>query len=174
MTDTPRIYVSCLAAYNNGKLHGAWIDADQDPDDIWSEINQMLSKSPEPDAEEWAIHDYENFFSIKLSEYEDIEKVSETARQLVEHGTAYAAYVNNVGIDYATLEDFEDTYMGCWDSEEDYAYHLWKEMGIIKKLKECGVTDSYIDWEQVARDLFIDSYWSHEESYHEVYVFTRQ
>ena len=25
----PRIYVACLAAYNNGYLHGAWIDADQ-------------------------------------------------------------------------------------------------------------------------------------------------
>ena len=25
--DTPRIYVACLAAYNNGRLHGRWIDA---------------------------------------------------------------------------------------------------------------------------------------------------
>ena len=24
----PRIYVACLAAYNNGILHGVWIDAD--------------------------------------------------------------------------------------------------------------------------------------------------
>ena len=29
LTDQPRIYVACLAAYNNGYLHGAWIDADQ-------------------------------------------------------------------------------------------------------------------------------------------------
>lgn len=29
-----RIYVACLAAYNNGILHGAWIDADQDVDDM--------------------------------------------------------------------------------------------------------------------------------------------
>ena len=28
----PRIYVACLAAYNNGYLHGVWIDADQDAD----------------------------------------------------------------------------------------------------------------------------------------------
>lgn len=26
--DGPRIYVACLAAYNNGHLHGRWIDAD--------------------------------------------------------------------------------------------------------------------------------------------------
>lgn len=24
----PRIYAACLAAYNSGYLHGAWIDAD--------------------------------------------------------------------------------------------------------------------------------------------------
>jgi hypothetical protein len=28
----PRIYVACLSAYNNGHLHGWWIDADQEPD----------------------------------------------------------------------------------------------------------------------------------------------
>ena len=33
---TPRIYVACLAAYNNGRLHGRWIDADQSVEDIWS------------------------------------------------------------------------------------------------------------------------------------------
>jgi len=33
-TDTPRIYVACLAAYNAGKLHGEWIDADQDAEAI--------------------------------------------------------------------------------------------------------------------------------------------
>ena len=27
---TPKIYVACLAAYNNGHLHGEWIDATQD------------------------------------------------------------------------------------------------------------------------------------------------
>ncbi len=29
-----RIYVACLAAYNNGILHGAWIDATQGEDGI--------------------------------------------------------------------------------------------------------------------------------------------
>ena len=58
---TPRIYVACLAAYNNGQLHGAWIDADQSADAIHEEIRAMLASSPTPGAEEWAIHDYERF-----------------------------------------------------------------------------------------------------------------
>ncbi len=55
-SDGPRIYVACLAAYNNGHLHGRWIDAAQDAEDIQSEISEMLSASPIPNAEEWAIH----------------------------------------------------------------------------------------------------------------------
>lgn len=52
-----RIYVACPAAYNNGILHGCWIDADQDVDGIWSGINAMLKSSPIAGAEEYAIHD---------------------------------------------------------------------------------------------------------------------
>ena len=53
--DAPRIYVACLAAYNNGCLHGRWIDATT-PDEIMDEVRAMLAASPLPGAEEWAIH----------------------------------------------------------------------------------------------------------------------
>ena len=42
MSEEIRIYVACLAAYNNGKLHGVWIDATDDIDDIQDQINDML------------------------------------------------------------------------------------------------------------------------------------
>ncbi|MAT51155.1 MAG: antirestriction protein [Porticoccaceae bacterium] len=109
----PRIYVGCLAAYNNGKLHGEWIDADQDADDIREEIREILQSSPESQhechdeecgykgqcdedgtcpecgedwriAEEWAIHDYEEFGGIKISEYEDIDVVARLGNVLSE------------------------------------------------------------------------------------------
>ena len=41
----PRIYVACLAAYNNGYLHGAWIDADQGADEIRSGPAPVLFRS---------------------------------------------------------------------------------------------------------------------------------
>ncbi|WP_273241477.1 antirestriction protein ArdA [Hyphomonas atlantica corrig.] len=55
LRDTPRIYVACLAAYNNGRLHGAWIDATE-PDEMMQGVRAMLAASPEPGAEEWSIH----------------------------------------------------------------------------------------------------------------------
>jgi len=71
-TDTPRIYVACLASYNAGILHGEWIDA-TDADTIREAIQEMLKGSPTAGAEEWAIHDYEGFGSIRLSEWEDVD-----------------------------------------------------------------------------------------------------
>ena len=62
MSEEIRIYVADLAAYNNGKLHGVWIDATQNLEDIQDQINAMLAESPEGFAEEYAIHDYEGFW----------------------------------------------------------------------------------------------------------------
>ena len=50
-TDTPRIYVACLASYNAGILHGRWIDADNGAEQVQEEIENMLAESPEYGAE---------------------------------------------------------------------------------------------------------------------------
>ncbi len=165
-TITPRIYVACLAAYNNGKLHGRWIDANQDADAIHEEIQDMLKNSPEPFAEEYAIHDYEGFEGLHLSEYESIKDVVRYARLIEEHGEAYAAYANNVGVDYATEEGFEESYQGEWDSEEAFAENLADEtMDIPERLA------FYFDYEKFARDLFMCDYYSVQSSQYTVYVF---
>lgn len=169
---TPRIYCACLSAYNNGKLHGTWIDCDQDADAIKAEIEEMLTNSPEPDAEEWAIHDLENWQGIDIGEFEEIERLAELAQMLAEHGEAFAAYYRYYGSD-ATLEDFTEHYLGEYKSEEDFAYELWQESGLVKQLEDLKVCDSYIDWEAIARDLFIDSYLSVEVSFNQLYVFSR-
>jgi len=52
----PQIYIACLSAYNNGKLHGNWVTVDGDVDDLEAAIAEVIKTSPEPDAEEWAIH----------------------------------------------------------------------------------------------------------------------
>ncbi|MEP1172248.1 MAG: antirestriction protein ArdA, partial [Alphaproteobacteria bacterium] len=55
LRETQRIYVACLAAYNNGHLHGAWIEATS-PDEVRDKVRAMLAASPEPDGDEWSIH----------------------------------------------------------------------------------------------------------------------
>jgi antirestriction protein len=73
---SPKIYVACLAAYNCGYLHGAWIDvSNATKGDIEAEIYNVLAQSPCQQAEEWAIHDDEDFGGIRLSEYSSIDDV---------------------------------------------------------------------------------------------------
>ncbi len=165
---TPRIYVACLAAYNSGVLHGQWIDANQDPEAIQNEIQDMLDASPVLDAEEWAIHDYEGFEGLHLSEYESVERVSEIAGFIAEYGEAWALYAEYVGLEYATKESFEEAYQGQWDSEEDFAEDLASEtMEIPEHLR------FYIDYEKFARDLFINDYFSADGESGKSYVFHR-
>jgi len=85
---TPRIYVACLAAYNAGHLHGTWIQANQAVEDIRSEVSAMLTASPEPNAEEWAIHDYEGFGEIRLRAWETLERVTTIAAGITKHGVS--------------------------------------------------------------------------------------
>jgi antirestriction protein len=168
--ETPRIYVACLAAYNNGKLHGEWIDCNQDSSDIWDKINAMLAASPQPNAEEWAIHDFENWEGIQIGEHEDIEKLAELARLIKEHGKPFALFYQDNGSD-TTVEDFQDHYMGQYENEEDFVYQTWEEQGTLKKLEEIGINEFYIDWAAIARDWFISDFHSVEAGYKETYVF---
>jgi len=86
---SPEIYIACLASYNNGILYGKWIDANQFSKDLEVEIQEILAESPEPNAEEWAIHDYSDFDDIRLSEYEGLETISQVAQNIVEHGELF-------------------------------------------------------------------------------------
>jgi len=73
---TPRIYVASLSDYNAGRLHGAWIDADSDVDVMAEQVADMLAKSRHQPAEDYAIHDYEGFGPIRLSEFTPLSEVA--------------------------------------------------------------------------------------------------
>lgn len=165
---TPRIYVACLAAYNSGTLHGDWIDAAQDKDAILEEIRGMLSRSPEPMAEEWAIHDYEGFHGLTLHEYEDIEKVAAIATFIEEHGKLGAELLSHCGgdIEEATAA-MEDQYRGCYTSLESFAEELYAECYEIPKYLQ-----NYIDYEAIARDMELSGdVFTIETRFDEIHVF---
>jgi antirestriction protein len=127
----PRIYVACLAAYNNGRLHGAWIDATQNVDEIQGEITKMLKASPEEGAEEYAIHDYEGFESASIEEYQSIESVIAIAAFIKEHGALGGKLLGY----FSNLDDaktaIEENYAGEFDSLTDFARELTEESTAI-------------------------------------------
>jgi len=153
---TPRVYVASLADYNNGELHGAWIDADQDPDELRAEIQNMLGRSLEPVAEEWAIHDYEGFGPFQVGEYESLEVVSAVALGIAECGLAFAAYASWAGTSEEALRQFDNCFLGLWPSLDAYARDMASEFewdSALEQLPESMRPYVDIDYEALVRDL---------------------
>ncbi len=150
----PRIYVACLASYNSGDLYGKWIDATQSVARIREEIEVMLRFSPQLGAEEWAIHDYENFGKVSLSEYEDLERVSRAALLIKEFPEAAADVIDYYGglreLDEAE-EALRERYHGRWAEPEDWAEDLLQEQGDWEQIPEH--LRRYLDLEAYVRDL---------------------
>lgn len=174
--ETPRIYVASLSDYNAGVLHGRWVDCDQDADDIYAEIQDMLAASPTAKryplekAEEYAIHDQEGWHGLLVHEWANIEQLAELAEQLAEHGEAYAAYVANVGLKYATVEDFRDSYVGEYDSISDFAYDWLYEMSGLDV--PSGLA-GFIDYDAVWRELDCEGWWHHYTNEYTYYIFSQ-
>lgn len=146
-----RIYVACLASYNNGTLHGTWIDATQGVDGIWREVSKMLLKSPAEFAEEWAIHDHEGFGGIHISEYEGFDTIAEYAEFIEGHGDLGAKLISYYGGFDNAKEAIADHYAGEYNSLSDYAEQLTAETTQIPEALRY-----YIDYDKMARDLEIN------------------
>lgn len=162
----PKIYVACLAAYNNGQLHGAWIDAAQEPGAIRQEIAAMLRASPIPLAEEYAIHDYEDFAGAPLNEYTGIDEVAAIAALLAEHGGVVGRLIAHCGDVDSARTMMEDQYIGVYPSLAAFAEEITEETTNIP-----DPLRFYIDWAAMGRDLAVNDVLAIELRWDEVHLF---
>jgi antirestriction protein len=152
MISETKIYVADIVAYNNGVLHGVWIEDLLDLDEINQQVANMLSKSPVGYAEEYAIHDYEGFGELEIGEFVSLNRINQIAIFLNEYqdcGDVVLTYCNgDIGEANRLLED---CYQGIYDSIEDYAQEIFEECySIPDPLKY------YIDWNRLARDMLLN------------------
>lgn len=169
-----RIYVACLAAYNAGKLHGEWIDANQSPEEIHAEISAMLKASPERGSEEWAVHDYEGFGGISLSEWPAIERVSKIASLIEDHGDAFPLWYTVQDGQNLECEELEEKFLEQWqgahDSKEEFADYLLDSTGQLAEIPEFA--RRYFDFSAYARDLELSGDYSFVPCNGQVYAFS--
>jgi len=147
----PQIYVACLAAYNNGHLYGKWITPKADRDELEAQIKEVLKFSPIPGAEEWAIHDYDDF--PNLGEYPDLDKLIQVQEAIDEHGKYVVhAFLENWSIE--DLDHIQDAYYGEYDSFSEFAQQLAEDT--IEGLNDNSTLSRYFDWNAWERDLEYD------------------
>jgi len=163
----PRIYVACLAAYNEGRLHGAWIDVGEDVEDVRAAVAAMLAASPAPGAEEYAIHDHDDFGGVEVGEYMRLEALVEIAEFLRERGSLGALVLAHVGGDLEAARGAFDEYRGVYSRLSDYFAELTEETVTIPEALRL-----YIDYDAMARDAVLGGeVFTVETAHDEVHVF---
>ena len=144
----PAIYAACLAAYNRGLLHGAWIAVEDDADAVRAAIAAMLAASPVVGAEEWAIHDHEGFGGVAIGEYAAIDRVVEVAAFLRRRGRLGALVLDHLDGDLgAASTALDEQYHGLFDSLAEVFQSLTEDSLTIP-----AALQAYIDWDAMARD----------------------
>ena len=150
----PSIYVESLAAYNSGLEHGVWIDLSvNDESEVKEEIEQMLKSSPVP-GEEWAIHDYDDFYGLIISKQERIDDLCELAEWFEDNEDkieAMVAYIECLGGIDQGLRGFDNNYIGEYDDIGAYAREFCEEMGYLNDLPTC--IEENIDFDSMGEDF---------------------
>ena len=141
----PRIYVACLGCYNEGRLNGKWVDAD--------EYEDYTHKCKNPQHEEYAIHDYDAM--PNLGEYPDSEKVVEVAEAVIEHGFDVVNDFIGWGFqDVSRIPDAFITTLDGWNHNKELGVYLIHELCMMDIPDEMSY---YFDYEAYGRDASINS-----------------
>ena len=148
---TPRVWIGCLACYNDGRLVGDWFDADTADEVTTYDVH---GDSRADSHEELWVFDHEN---IPVRGEMDpltaaawgrcLAEVDERLRPALCAWVESGNYVTEGDTDLPSISDFEDSYQGHWESFEDYARQL---AGVPEEIA------NYFDWDSWTSDLAFD------------------
>ena len=153
--NTPAVYVGTYGKYNEGSVFGEWIDITKFDDyDAFIEVCRRLHADEEDP--ELMIQDYENFpycwYSESIMDEETFEKIQKYAN--MDDKSLFDAYYEATGDE--SIEKCLESYMGDFDSEEDFAEHIINECYDLDRMM--GHLKYYFNYEAYAKDLFRDGY----------------
>ncbi|MEQ7202605.1 antirestriction protein ArdA [Lactococcus lactis] len=151
--ETPKIYVVNLNSYNNGRTRGKWYELPVD----FSRIKSDLLLDVEY-GEEYAIHDFENFYGYKVGEYSSIQELNEYAEKLEEISDIdhLKDFLEIYSID-DIINNKDDLDFVEAENDEDLAQELIEQMGGLEVLS-IETLQRYFNFSAYGRDLAIGDY----------------
>ena len=164
-----RVYVACLACYNEGKINGQWMTADE-LEIAWEHdwVDESTDKRilcPHDEHEEWAIHDYDGDVSrLNMGEHPDIPELIEHMNALDDYdGTSYvpAFLMAEEMIGRFPSQEEVENLMDVWEMVDDtseWAEELCSEIYHTELEAVPHFITVTIDWEWVADQLLHDYY----------------
>ncbi|UTT65235.1 antirestriction protein ArdA [Janibacter sp. CX7] len=139
---TPRVWIGCLACYNDGRLVGEWFAAEGAEDITLEEVHAHAGGVRWGCEELWVMDTDGLPISREMSPAEAGEwsallaEVDEWQRDALAAWVASGDYIAEGRGDLPSLPDFEERYAGEWDTFEDYAAELFDDLGYGAEMPE--------------------------------------
>lgn len=148
-TETIKVWIGDLGAYNGGRLVGKWFDLDEyeGKEELLEAVLEEVME-PQNKGGDWFIADVESPVS-GLSAEPDLDELFEIKAALEEFDADVVSAALHEGI---SLDSIKDYYEGAYKDEEDYAVQLIDNMGGPGALDK-QTLEMYFDYERYARDL---------------------
>lgn len=164
------LFITDLAAYNNGYLIGEWVSLPMDEDELKSKIDEILTIGAEAcgddEHEEIFLTDYDcDYFEI--AEFDNPFKLNEIAEQadgLNDHEVKMVRFLLRNGLvkDFEeALEKYEDVIIHEDSTMEDVAYEFVNECYNLKDLP--AIIANNIDYESIGREMEMDGRYFEED-----------
>ena len=156
-SDSPALYCGTYGKYNSGKLCGMWVNVStfDSYEDFKTFCLAIHADEEEPELM------YQDFANIPDSLYHESmgEEEFNNILEYCELCDDYSVSAVDDFLEWFSPEDFDrmdDSYMGVFDSKEDFAREIVSDCYDIEKMM--GDLAYYFDYEAFARDLFIGDY----------------
>lgn len=148
-----------LDSYNNGVLLPFIIELDglSSQEELLKRISEELAKikekRPQWNCEEWILCDYEGVPSSFMGTYDLNPEFWVYKETMATTGYEWEIIEAAIECDIP-LDEIEECYQGEYDSDEDFAYKMADDLGLIDK--DAKWPNNCIDWEFAARELMYD------------------
>ncbi|HZF70935.1 antirestriction protein ArdA [Sulfuricurvum sp.] len=164
------IFITDLAAYNNGYLIGEWLSLPMDEDELKTKIDEILTIGAEAcgddEHEEIFLTDYECDY-LEIAEFDNPFKLNEMAEQadgLNDHKLKMVRFLLRNGLVNnfeEALEKYEDVIIHEDSTMEDVAYEFVNDCYNLNDLP--SIIANNIDYESIGREMEMDGRYFEED-----------
>ncbi|WP_193107342.1 antirestriction protein ArdA [Brachybacterium sp. FME24] len=155
-----KVWIGCLACYNNGQLVGEWFHAIDADEVTLADVHRGSGGSRAGCEELWCLDVDDMPVHREMSPTEAaewgriVEDVDEHLRPALLAWVRSGNYVAVGTGDLPSVSDFEERYAGAWDDFNEYAHQLAEDIGLLADVPE--EVARYFDWKSWTRDLAFD------------------
>jgi antirestriction protein len=165
-----KIFLGCLACYNEGRIIGQWLNLDEyDYEELEEKAKTIVKESPCVYGEEYDIQDFEGFYKLLKGSSPSLNDIwtAHEALKLIEEETddidLFMEFVELEGYDDLilagnadqVLNRFGDKYLGSWKTLEEWAYDFMEDTYFSHE-KVPDVIKNYFDYQAYARDCELE------------------